>query len=51
MKISLVVFALNEIDGMRVVMPQIKKEWVEELVVVDGHSTDGTLEYCRENGY
>ena len=51
MKISLVVFALNEIDGMRVVMPQIKKEWVDEIVVVDGHSTDGTIEYCREHGY
>src|SRR2546427_11111896 len=51
MKVSLVVFSLNEIEGMRVIMPQINREWVDEIVVVDGHSTDGTVEYCREHGY
>lgn len=49
MKVSIIVFEINEIDGMRVVMPQIKKEWYDELVVVDGNSTDGTIEYCQSH--
>lgn len=44
-------FTLNEIDGMRAIMPKIKKEWYDELIIVDGASTDGTLEYAREHGY
>lgn len=51
MKVSLVIFTLNEIDGMKVIMPQIKKEWYDELIIVDGGSTDGTIEYAKENGY
>lgn len=51
MKISLVIFTLNEIDGMKVIMPQIKKEWYDELIIVDGGSTDGTIEYAKEHGY
>ena len=50
-KVTLVVFTWNEIDGMRVIMPQIKKEWYDQLIIVDGGSTDGTLEYAREHGY
>lgn len=51
MKVSLVIFTLNEIDGMKVIMPQIKKDWYDELIIVDGGSTDGTIEYAEENGY
>lgn len=51
MKVSLVIYTLNEIDGMRAIMPQIKPEWYDELIVIDGGSTDGTVEYCREHGY
>lgn len=51
MKISIIVFAWNEIDGMKVIMPKIKKEWYDELIIVDGGSTDGTIEYAKENGY
>ena len=51
MKVTLLIFSLNEIDGMRAVMPQIKKEWYDELIIVDGNSTDGTIEYAKENGY
>jgi glycosyltransferase involved in cell wall biosynthesis len=51
MKVSLAIFTWNEIDGMRAIMPQIKKEWYNELIIVDGGSTDGTLEYAMANGY
>lgn len=50
MKISLLIPTLNEINGMKEVMPRVKKEWVAQIIVVDGGSTDGTVEYARQNG-
>lgn len=51
MKVSLVIFTLNEINGMRAIMPRIKKEWYDQMIIVDGGSTDGTIEYAKEQGY
>ena len=51
MKVTLILLTLNEIDGMRVIMPQIKKEWYDQLIIADGGSTDGTIEYAKEHGY
>lgn len=51
MKVTLLVPTLNEIDGMKTVMPLVKREWVHQILVVDGKSTDGTAEYAREVGY
>lgn len=55
MRVSLVVFTLNEIEGMKVIMPEIKQlqklGWIDEILVADGGSTDGTLEYCKYAGY
>ncbi|MBL0059849.1 MAG: glycosyltransferase [Elusimicrobia bacterium] len=51
MKITLLVPTINEIDGMRAIMPQVKKEWVDQILVLDGGSTDGTIEFAREQGY
>ncbi|MFA5083867.1 MAG: glycosyltransferase family 2 protein [Candidatus Paceibacterota bacterium] len=51
MKTTLLIPTWNEVDGMKLIMPQIKKEWYDQLLVVDGGSTDGTLEYCEEKGY
>lgn len=51
MKVTLLIPTLNEIVGMKTYMPQIKKEWYDQLLIVDGQSTDGTIEYCKQMGY
>lgn len=51
MKITLLIPTLNEIDGMRTIMPQIRKEWYDQLLIVDGRSSDGTIEYAHKHGY
>ena len=51
MKTTLIVMALNEIVGMKAIMPKIKNEWFDQILVVDGASTDGTAEWAREQGY
>jgi glycosyltransferase involved in cell wall biosynthesis len=45
------VLTQNEIEGMRAIMPQVRPEWVDQILVVDGNSTDGTAEYARSMGY
>jgi glycosyltransferase involved in cell wall biosynthesis len=50
-KVTLLIPTLNEIDGMRIIMPKVKREWVDQIIVLDGGSTDGTIEYAREQGY
>ena len=51
MKAVLIAPTLNEVEAVRAVFPKIKKEWLDELIVVDCNSTDGTVEYCRQNGH
>ncbi|OGX27304.1 MAG: histidinol phosphate phosphatase [Omnitrophica WOR_2 bacterium RIFCSPHIGHO2_01_FULL_52_10] len=51
MKVTLLVPTLNEIDGMKTVMPLIKPEWCDQILIVDGQSKDGTAEYARAQGY
>lgn len=51
MKTTLILATYNEIEGMKLIMPRIKREWYDQLIVIDGGSTDGTLEYCHDHGY
>ncbi|NQV33605.1 MAG: glycosyltransferase family 2 protein [Phycisphaeraceae bacterium] len=51
MNVTLILPTLNEIEGMKAIMPLIKEEWYHQLIVVDGGSTDGTVEYARSQGY
>lgn len=50
-KVTLIVPTLNEVEGLAWFMPRLRPEWYDQLLIVDGHSTDGTAEYCRERGY
>jgi glycosyltransferase involved in cell wall biosynthesis len=45
--VSVVIPAMNEADNLRLVLPMVP-EWVYEVILVDGHSTDGTIEAARE---
>lgn len=51
MKTTLIAATLNEIEAVQVVLPQIDKSWVDEIIIADGGSTDGTIEYCERHGY
>ena len=51
MTTTLLVVAQNEIEGMRAIMPKIDPRWCDQILVVDGRSTDGTAEYARARGY
>lgn len=51
MRLTLLLPILNEINGLKAIMPRIKREWYDQLIIIDGGSTDGSLEYARGNGY
>lgn len=36
---------------MQQIMPRVRPEWVHQVLVVDGCSTDGTIEYAQQSGY
>src|SRR5262245_60877539 len=51
LKTTILALTLNEIDGVKAILPRTSKDWYHQLIVVDGGSTDGTIEWCRANGY
>ncbi len=51
MKVTLLIPTLNEEHGMRTIMPKVKREWVDQILVVDGKSKDKTAEVSRQMGY
>lgn len=51
MKATLLIPTLNEVEGMKAIMPQIGKDWCDQILILDGGSTDGTVEWSREQGY
>ena len=32
-------------------MPRINREWLDEILIIDGGSTDGTIEYAESQGF
>jgi len=51
MSTAVIVLTLDEIDGVKAIMPRVKKEWAEEIVFVDGGSKDGTIEEATRLGF
>lgn len=50
MKTTLLVMTLNEIEGMKAIMPKIDPGWVDQIILCDGGSTDGTVEWAKAQG-
>lgn len=46
-KISVIVCTLNEADNLPHVLPKIP-DWIDEVILVDGHSTDSTVEVTQK---
>lgn len=51
MKVCIVIPTLNEIQGLKEIVSKIPKEWYDRIIVLDGGSKDGTIEYARQNNY
>ena len=51
MSTAVVITTLNEIDGVKELLPKIKKEWADEWLVVDGNSNDGTIDQVKKLGF
>jgi glycosyltransferase involved in cell wall biosynthesis len=49
--VTLLIPTLNEEIGMRAVMPRVDPSWCDQILVVDGQSTDGSVAYARDRGY
>ena len=46
-KITVLICALNEAESLPYVLPKIP-DWVDEILLVDGHSNDGTIEVAKK---
>lgn len=47
-RVSLIIPTLNESQNLPLVLPYIPMDWVDEILMVDGRSTDYTPEVARE---
>ena len=52
-KISLIFISKNEIEGIKFFGERVnaQKKYLNEIILVDGQSTDGTIEYAKELGW
>lgn len=51
MKVTLLVPIINEAEGIKAIMPRVKKDWVDQILFVDGGSTDDSVKIVKEMGY
>jgi glycosyltransferase involved in cell wall biosynthesis len=51
LQVTIIVPTKNELEGIKWFMGRLKKEWYDQLIIMDAGSTDGTLDYCRQNNF
>ena len=49
-RVTLFMSVLNEVLGLRATIPAIRRDLLHQILVLDGGSRDGSLEYAREQG-
>ena len=47
MKVTLLIFTINEELGMTKIMPQIDRSLIDQIIICDGGSTDKTCEIAK----
>lgn len=50
MSTAIIILTLDEIDGVKIIVPKIDKKWAEEIIFVDGGSVDGTIQEAKRLG-
>ena len=48
--IALLLPTLNELKGLQAILPHLDRALVDDIIVIDGGSTDGTIEYASDMG-
>ncbi len=51
LKITLFIPVRNEIDALKIIMPRVKKEWCDQILILDGNSTDGSKQFLLSAGF
>jgi glycosyltransferase involved in cell wall biosynthesis len=51
MSVTLFIPVKNELEALQVIMPKLSNDWFDELLILDGRSTDGSKEYLVSKGY
>lgn len=50
MRVDLILLVLNEIEGLRVILPQIDRSLFARVIAVDGGSKDRSVEFLESHG-
>ena len=48
MSTTVIIPTKNEVIGVEKILPQVKKEWADEWIVMDGNSKDGTVDAAKK---
>lgn len=51
MSVTLLMPVINELEGLREIMPHVDRGLITQVLVIDGGSTDGSFEYSKSRGW